>query len=273
MSTSATLLRSEGKRLPTRRRLWRYHNAAIGAASVLALLVLWQIVATFFYSEVFLPTPVEVFAALWQQTRDLSIFPQIGASLTRILGGFLLGCLVGVPLGLLMGAFATMRAVFLPHLRFFRSLPPLALLTPITLWFGIGEASKWVIIFYTTVAVVILSSMIGASSVAENKLQAARSLGANRTQVFRHVIVPAAIPHAISGMRLAMGNSFATVVSAEIIAANSGLGFLIWNARLFDDTPSMFVGIILLGMFGLLADRAFVLISRRFGHRYGLSSA
>ena len=200
---------------------------------------------------------------------DGSIYPHIGMSLARIAAGFLIGSALGAPIGLLMGTWRPFRAFLDPYVQFFRFIPSIAWLTPAVIWFGIGETSKVLIIVYTTIFIVIINTVVGVSNIAANKLWAARSLGANRVQEFIYVVLPATLPFILTGMRLAMGNSFATVVSAEMIAAESGLGFLIYNSRLWMATDTIFVSIAVLGFLGLSADRIFRALIYRFAHQYG----
>ena len=139
-------------------------------------------------------------------------------------------------------------------MQFFRFVPSLAWLTPVVIWFGIGETSKVLIIVYTTMFIVLINTMVGVSHIAPNKLRAAACLGATPFKTFIFVTLPATLPFILTGMRLAMGNSFATVVAAEMIAADSGLGYLIFNSRLWMATDKIFIGIVCLGALGL-ADR------------------
>jgi NitT/TauT family transport system permease protein len=256
---------------PGRTRPWRT-GAILSAFSLIAVVVGWQVMAMAYDIPVLMPTPVQVVETAGARILDGSLLLNIGASLFRILAGFTLGCVVGAPIGLLMGYFRPVRAILNPYLQFFRSVPPIAWLTPVVLWFGIGEESKVVIITYTTIFVVILNTMVGVSSVSPNKIRAALSLGATRRQVFMHVVTPATLPYVLTGMRLAMGLSFATVVSAEMIAADSGIGFLIFNSRLWGDSATIFLGIIVLGLMGFVVDRLFSSLVRRFAHQYSVRS-
>jgi NitT/TauT family transport system permease protein len=152
--------------------------------------------------------------------------------------------------------------------QFFRFVPAIAWLSPAIIWFGIGETSKVILIVYTTCFIVAISTIAGCESVNENKIRAARSLGANRWQEFAHVMVPATMASTLTGMRVAMGNSFMTIVAAEMLAAQTGLGFMINSARTFLDVPTIFVGIVTLGLLGLMADRLFAVAIRLSAGKY-----
>jgi ABC-type nitrate/sulfonate/bicarbonate transport system permease component len=154
--------------------------------------------------------------------------------------------------------------------QFFRFIPSIAWLTPMVIWFGIGETPKVMIILYTTVFMVVLNSAIGVTSVPQNMIWASQSLGASQIQVFLRVIVPATIPYILAGMRLAMGNSFTAVVAAEMVAANTGLGALIFTSRIFFQTNTIFVVIVLLGVLGYASDRAFRFLINKFAPQYAV---
>jgi len=154
--------------------------------------------------------------------------------------------------------------------EFFRFIPPIAFVTLAIIWFGLGEASKIVLIVYTTLFMVAINTMIGVLIIDPDKRFAALCLGASERQVFFHVTIPAAIPNIVTGMKIAMGNSFMTVVSAEMIAAKTGVGYLIMNSRLFLLTEWIFVGIITLGLMGFISDRALRLVANTTLRRYAV---
>ena len=187
-----------------------------------------------------------------------------------ILLGWVIGCAIAIPLGLVAGRSALVRAIFDPYVEFFRFIPPIAFITLFLIWFGLGETSKILLIVYTTMFVTFLNTMTGAMSVEPEKIRAARCMGATPRQTFVHVVVPATVPHIVTGLRLAMGNAFMTVVAAELVAAQSGVGHLIWNSRLFAQTDFVFVGIITLGLMGFTANWALKKIALRLAYRYNI---
>jgi NitT/TauT family transport system permease protein len=199
---------------------------------------------------------------------DGSLWGHIRISFFRIAAGWAIGSALGIPLGLLMGDIRFFRNLFNPYLQFFRFIPPIAFVTLSLIWFGMGETSKVVLIVYTTIFIVTVNTIAGVMSVNPILEQAARSLGANRIRIFTRVILPSTIPFLLTGMRLAMGNSFMTIVSAEMIAADKGLGFLIFTSRLFMQTERIFVGIVSLGILGFVVDAAFRLGMNRFAKQY-----
>jgi ABC-type proline/glycine betaine transport system permease subunit len=148
------------------------------------------------------------------------------------------------------------RYLLEPFTEFFRFIPATAMITVAVIWFGIGEGSKIFLIIYTTVFIVTLNTAAGVGAIAPNKIRAARSLGASTRQVFLFVALPATAPYILTGMRLAMGNSFVTIVAAELIASNAGLGKMIWDARLYMLVDQIFVALLTLGLLGFATDTA-----------------
>jgi ABC-type nitrate/sulfonate/bicarbonate transport system permease component len=238
---------------------------AIGFAS---LFVVWHVAATYIVSSVLFPPPGRVVLKAIELARDGVLGAQIAVSMRRILTGFACGSLIGIPIGLAIGSFAPVRRLLEPYTEFFRFIPATAMITVAVIWFGIGEGSKIFLIIYTTVFIVILNTAAGVGAVTPNKIRAARSLGANRAQVFFYVALPATVPYILTGMRLAMGNSFVTIIAAELIAANAGLGKMIWDARLYMLVDQIFVALLALGVLGFTTDRLFRWAIYTFAGRY-----
>jgi taurine transport system permease protein len=242
---------------------------ALSIVSIAAGLLVWQFLSTQ-YSATFLPSPSETWEGARELARDGTLWDSVVASSRRIAIGWGLGLAVGIPVGLLMGRIEVVRRLLDPYIEFFRFIPPIAFVTLAVIWFGVGETAKVVLIFYTTVFIVTLNTIAGVLAVDESKLRAAASLGANKVQSMVSVIVPASVPYMVTGARLAMGNSFLTIVSAEIVAAQEGLGALIWTSRNYGRTEWVFVGIVCLGILGFLFDRVIRIASRRLLGRYAV---
>ncbi len=222
-----------------------------------SLFLIWHIASSYIVSSVLFPQPAKVLAKAVELALDGTLGEHAGVSLRRIVLGFLGGSMIGIPLGLAIGSFGLVRRLLEPYTEFLRFIPATALITLAVIWFGIGEGSKIFLIIYTTVFIVIINTAAGVAAVAPNKIRAARSLGASRAQVFWHVALPATMPYILTGMRLAMGNSFVTIVAAELVAANAGLGKMIWDARLYMLVDQIFVALLVLGFMGFTADRLF----------------
>jgi NitT/TauT family transport system permease protein len=232
----------------------RYGGYALGFAS---LFVLWHLASIYLVSSVLFPPPAIVFRKAVILVRNGVLLEHLWASVQRILVGFIAGSLLGIPIGLAMGSFRPVRQVLEPYTEFLRFIPSVAMITVAVIWFGIGEASKIFLIIYTTIFIVILNTAAGVSAIANNKIRAAQALGATRGQIFFHVALPATAPHILTGMRLAMANSFTTIVAAELIAANEGLGKMLWDGRMFMLVDDIFVSLVSLGLLGFAVDRMF----------------
>ena len=232
----------------------RYGGYALGFAS---LFVLWHLASIYLVSSVLFPPPAIVFRKAVILVRNGVLLEHLWASVQRILVGFIAGSLLGIPIGLAMGSFRPVRQVLEPYTEFLRFIPSVAMITVAVIWFGIGEASKIFLIIYTTIFIVILNTAAGVSAIANNKIRAAQALGATRGQIFFHVALPATAPYILTGMRLAMANSFTTIVAAELIAANEGLGKMLWDGRMFMLVDDIFVSLVSLGLLGFAVDRMF----------------
>jgi NitT/TauT family transport system permease protein len=244
-------------------------TTVLGYLAGFALLFLvWHLAATLLVRSTLFPPPGPVLARGWELIEDGLLQESVTASLRRILIGFLIGSLVGVPLGLAIGSFRWARLLLEPWTEFFRFIPAVAMITVSVIWFGIGEESKVFLIAYTTVFVVTIATAAGVGAVARDKIRAAQCLGASRLQVFALVALPATVPYILTGMRLAMANSFVTIVAAELVASNDGLGKMLWDARLFMQIEDIFVALVTLGLLGFATDRLFRLMIRAFAGRF-----
>ncbi len=255
-------------------RAWGAGKSAMSTAALFVVsaaigLALWSFLA-WWYGPTTMASPAAVVSAAKELSDTGVLWTSIQASGQRILIGWVLGVIVGAPVGILMGRINIVRQLLDPYIEFFRFIPPIAFVTLAVVWFGIGETSKVVLIFYTSVFIVTVSTIAATVAISENKLQAATNLGAGRLQIMKTVVLPSTVPGIVTGARLAMGNSFLTIVSAEIVAADAGIGSMIWQARNYGRIDWTFVGIITLGIMGFLFDRVLRLLSRRFLGRYGV---
>ncbi|HZF77740.1 MAG TPA: ABC transporter permease [Acetobacteraceae bacterium] len=232
------------------------------------LFLIWHLAAVFLVRSVLFPSPWPVLERAVVLLEDSILQEQVVASMRRILQGFALGSAIGIPLGLAIGSFRPVRLLLEPWTEFFRFIPAVAMITVAVIWFGIGEESKVFLIAYTTVFVVIIATAAGVGAVGRDKIRAAQCLGASRLQVFALVALPATVPYILTGMRLAMANAFVTIVAAELVASNDGLGKMLWDARLFMQVEDIFVALIALGLLGFATDRVFRLLIRAFAGRF-----
>jgi NitT/TauT family transport system permease protein len=232
------------------------------------LFLIWHLAALFVVRSVLFPSPIPVFERALVLIEDGLLQEAVFASMRRILQGFLLGSAIGIPAGLAIGSFRPVRLLLEPWTEFFRFIPAVAMITVAVIWFGIGEESKIFLIAYTTVFVVIIATAAGVGAVGKDKIRAAQCLGASRLQIFALVALPATVPYILTGMRLAMANAFVTIVAAELVASNDGLGKMLWDARLFMQVEDIFVALISLGLLGFATDRVFRLGIRAFAGRF-----
>ncbi len=172
----------------------------------------------------------------------------------RVLAGFALGSIVGIPLGYAMGLSGWFRGWFDPIVEFMRPVPPLALIPLVIIWFGIWENGKIVLLFLAALWIMVIAARSGVSGVRISKIHAAYSLGATKRQILQHVIVPNSLPDIFTGARVAMGVCWGTVVAAELVAAQKGAGMMIITASKFQMTDMVVMGIILIGVIGYGID-------------------
>jgi ABC-type nitrate/sulfonate/bicarbonate transport system permease component len=258
-------------RLDNRQKKFRLNPSRkyglISACSVLFVLIVWTVLCWLqIFPPLFLPSPATIMKQLYLmtvQTYDgLSLIVHLLVSLGRVMIGFLFAVIVGVPLGLLMGRSKVADAIINPFIQLYRPVPPLAYIPILIVWFGIGELPKMLLIFVGTVPIIIMNTLSGVRSVKESAIRAALALGATNGQLLRYVLLPAALPHIFAGMRVGVGIAWTCLVAAEMIAATSGLGWMILNASRYLRTDIIFVGILVIGIIGLLIDALLRLIEK-----------
>ncbi|THF75141.1 ABC transporter permease [Cohnella fermenti] len=235
----------------------------------LLVLAVWQVGAWIYGPEV-VPGVAETWRGAKELMEDGSLAKDIGVSFYRVLVGWSLGSLIAIPVGLIIGRVSPIRAIAEPFLNFIRFIPPIAFITLFLVWFGIGEQSKIALILYATLFIVMMNTLTGVLALEEDKVRSARSMGASEWQILLHVVIPATTPYMFTGIRIAMGTSYMAIIGAEMMAANEGVGFLIWNSRLFFRTDWIFVGLISLGLMGFITDRAVGWLGHKLLRRYGV---
>ncbi|MFD0679716.1 MULTISPECIES: ABC transporter permease [unclassified Paenibacillus] len=237
-----------------------------GVAGIFVLLLLiWSI---FSYGNVvgrtFLPTPDQVLIQLLTQLFNPAFWEHIGISIYRVGMGFLLACALGIPLGILAGTFRIAESIVVPPTEFIRYMPATAFVPLIMVWAGIGEGAKIMVIFVGCFFQLILMVADNTRAVSNDLLQVSYTMGAKRWQVIEKVLIPALLPDLMNTLRLIIGWAWTYLVVAELVAANSGLGFSIMKAQRFLNTDMIFVGIIIIGLLGLVTDRVFAFCHKRF---------
>lgn len=209
------------------------------------------------------PTPHAVaarFVELMQTRLPLDIL----MSTRRVFSGVMSGILVAVPVGFVLGWYQRVRTFIDPLINFFRALPPIALIPLVIVYFGVDELAKTVILFYASFFAGVIVMYEGISQISPIYVRVSRTLGATDSEIFRKVILPLAVPHMLTALRVALGVAWATLVASELIAAQQGLGALIQNAGSFFQLDIIYVGIICIGFIALFMDLGLRAVSRRF---------
>jgi NitT/TauT family transport system permease protein len=209
------------------------------------------------------PTPYDVFRRFIELMQSRLPF-DILVSTRRVFLGVLLGTALAVPVGFVLGWYRAIRAFIDPLINFFRALPPIALIPLVIVYFGVDELAKVVILFYAAFFAGVIVMYEGISQISPIYVRVARTLGATDEEIFRKVIVPLAVPHMLTALRVALGVAWATLVASELIAAQQGLGALIQNAGSFFQLDIIYVGIICIGFVALFMDLTLRALTRRF---------
>jgi taurine transport system permease protein len=244
---------------------WLHVLAPLG--TFLVLLLLWQVTASLaLVSPVFLPPPAKVFGAIGKLIEKGYVDATLGqhalASLGRVFSALVASIIVAVPVGLAIATSPIGRGIFDPLVEFIRPLPPLAYLPLIIIWFGIGEPSKVLVISLAMIAPIAISTAAGVRTASLNQVNAARAFGARPHQILLHVLLPSALPSILTGIRIALGAGWSTLVAAELVAASRGLGFMIQSAAQFLVTDVVIVGIFVISALAF----AFEIVFRAIEH-------
>jgi NitT/TauT family transport system permease protein len=245
----------------------RFAAVAKVASSLLLVLVIWTAVCALkLVPEALFPSPASVLAAAIDLWDSGTLMSDLAASVSRAAVGFGIGAVSGVFVGLLTGRTKLFRALLNPFLTILRPVPAIALVPVAIVWFGIGEESKYFVISYTVFLAVWFNTHFGMEYVPDIYLRASQSLGVSKPREFLCVIIPAAAPHIVSGIRLGVALAFLSLVAAELTGASSGIGYRLQEARQYFRTDAMFALLIELGVLGALIDLAFGTLGRRIVH-------
>lgn len=235
----------------------------LAAAGLLLPLLLWWLVSLAGLSNpLFLPGPEAVLARVGRWWSEEGLLADIGISVWRVMGGFGASALIALPLGLYIGTYRPVQAFLEPLTDFIRYMPAVAFIPLIMLWVGIDEGSKILIIFIGTFFQMVLMVAEDVRRVPMAQIEAAQTMGASRGEIIKLVILPSARPALLDTLRITCGWAWTYLVVAELVAANSGLGYAILKAQRYMHTDKIFAGIILIGIIGLLTDQAFRWLGR-----------
>lgn len=236
------------------------------ATAVLAIVVVWQLVIAVFRPHVsLLPPPRLAAEEFWALLKTGELFVHTGISLGRVVSAWLITAALSIPLGLAMGFSRRIERVVDPFVEVFRPISPLAWIPLAILWFGIGEGGKVFVVCVATFFPTLLSTIAGVKLIDPVLVHAGQVLGCtDRMSLFRKVIFPAALPSIIVGLRISFGTGWAAIIAAELVAARSGLGYLIANGMEILRADKVLVGMAMIGILGVLFDAIFRQLGRRF---------
>ena len=262
---AATAIKPGATKSPVRRSLSTRWISLLTLAAL--VFIWWAVTASGLIEPLFLPPPSAVLQKGWLLVTsgymDSTLWQHLGASLGRIGLGLGFAALTAVPVGIAIGANRIARGVLDPLIEFYRPIPPLAYLPLIVIWCGIGELSKVLLIYLAIFAPIAIATATGVRTVDPAKLRAAQSLGATRLQLIRHVILPSALPDILTGVRIGLGVGWSTLVAAELIAATSGLGFMVQSAAQFLVTDVVVLGILVIALIAFAMEMGLRALQRK----------
>lgn len=234
----------------------------LGVVSVLVGIGLWWLAAAL--NPGTFPSPADVVSRIVELTADGTLPADVGASLLRVLVGFFIGTIVAIPVGFGMGWYRNVRAILEPWIQFFRTVPPLAIIPLAVVLMGIGEVPKIFVITLAAFLIAVVATFQGVIDVDKTLINAGRVLGANDLVIFIRIVVPASTPFILVGMRQGLAAAWATLVAAELIAAQKGLGYRMQEAQTYYELSTIFAGLLLIGIFGLIMDRIVLWFDKHF---------
>jgi NitT/TauT family transport system permease protein len=243
-------------------------TALLTFASLTIGLAIWQLLSSVLFNPFLIPPPTEVFRTALPMLATGEIFADIGISMSRILVGFASGSAAAILVGVLLGRIRLLHDLLDPIIELLRYLSPTAMIPIAVIWFGIGELSKYFLIFWGTFFIVLINTTAGVWRAPIARQRAAECLGANQLQIFTLVVIPSAVPYIVTGMRVAMASSFMSIIPAEILAADSGIGYLLQKSSMLLQTSRIFVALVTICVLGFAVDRVFRFAVDRVLARY-----
>ncbi|MFZ5780179.1 MAG: ABC transporter permease [Pseudomonadota bacterium] len=244
---------------------WLPRRVLLGLLSFGTVLIVYSIVSNLpGANHVITPTPQEIAATLAESISDGTLFSAIGASLVRVLVGYALGCSAAIAIGVLMGWFRTFEYLVDPIVEAVRPTPPLAYIPLVIIWVGIDERSRILVIFLASFLTCIVSTVTGIKQVPRVFVEAGQTLGAGQTRLFLTIAIPSALPYIFAGLRVVLAASWTTLVAAELVAAQDGLGWMLQNGRRFLRTDVVMAGVVVIGVLAFSMDRVLRYLQRRW---------
>ncbi|MBS1186917.1 MAG: transporter, rane protein [Burkholderiaceae bacterium] len=249
-------------------RIAKVPERVLQAATLLLFLLAWQLASSAYPSDQF-PSPLNVLLGFSEIARNGVLIEHVSISLFRFSLAYLLAAILAIPLGLLLGGFKTLQRASDPLVQLLRPISPIAWFPLAVLWFGIGNLPAIFIIFLASFFPVLLAAITGVRHVDPLYLKVAANFGASRSETFLKIIWPAAFPHIMVGLNIALGTGWIHLVAGEMLGAQSGLGFMIVDARNFLRTDLIIAGMLLVGLLGLLINAAIRHLEQRVIERWG----
>ncbi len=241
--------------------IWRRHRSlGLTILSLILGFTGWQLLSTFVFSPFLVPPPVRVIRTAIPMILSGEIFRDVIISLSRVFVGFITGSITAILLGVVVGRISTVHDLVDPIIELLRYLSPTAMIPIAVIWFGIGEMSKYFLIFWGTFFIMLVNTTAGVMRTPIARQRAAQCLGASQLEIFIYIVVPSAVPYIITGMRVAMASAFMSIIPAEILAADSGIGYLLQNSSMLLQTDRIFVALLTISVLGFLCDRVLRLI-------------
>lgn len=244
------------------------HGLVIGTLSIILFLLIWQFLSTYVVNPFLIPPPSQVVRAAIPMVSSGEYFADVEISLWRVFVGFVTGAVAAIAVGLVLGRLRIFGQWFDPIIELMRYLSPTAMIPIAVIWFGIGEMSKYFLIFWGTFFILVISTIDGVAHVPVTRVRAAQCLGATRLQIFTRIILPTIVPIIITGMRLSMASAFMSIIPAEMLAADSGLGYLLQASAALAQTTRIFVALVTISVLGVVVDALLRFMARHLLSRY-----
>lgn len=248
--------------------LWTGNRFVGAVVAAILLIIAWHLMSL--SMPVFFPGPLASLMGGVELFENGQLIPYIGVTWYRVLLGWSVGTLLGIPTGWMIGQSDIFKRLVDPYVNFFRFIPPIIWVTVFLLWFGYNDLTRVLLVGYATFMICVIHGTVGIVTIPNEKIRAATNLGVTGWELFRRVKIPAALPEAVTGMRVAMTNSFMTIIAVEMLTASTGIGYLAWTSRLYFRLDFVFISIVVLGLMGLITDRIFRFLAWKYLARYGV---
>ena len=236
----------------------------------LIIIILWTVASLLkLFNDYIIPSPWTICSTAYELIKSGELIRHLAVSFLRVFIGFFITFIVAFPLAILIGSKEKAIHYFEPFLEFMRHIPPIAVIPILILWFGIGETSKLAVIFLATFFPIFLNTLSGVTNYDKKLLEVGQVLGFSNKDKFFKIILPQAVPSIITGMQLGLGYSWRSLMGAELIAASSGIGYMIMDAEQLSRPDIIIVGIFSIGIVGYVVDYFFIELTRKFMTSYG----